>query len=188
MADEKKEDYRLDAPEGGRASAEKKGDGGKVALVVVGVIAAIALVVAIGFFGFKAVSDGIDAQMQPTAQTEQATQDNSFTDNAASKKASKKAKAAAADEEECDHEWKTVYKKVKHDAVYQTVTETHTVCNTCGKPIDGKTKQHAKKTGHEGYTTGVPKEVTKLVSGAYTEKVADHKECTECGETKGLDE
>ena len=183
------DDFKLDASPA-QAEGKQGGKGGKTALAILGAAAAVALCAALGFFGYKAVSSGLDAQMQTPSQQEQASgQSAEFTDNAASKKAkeaSKKDKAAAA-EEECDHEWETVYEDVKRPAVYKDVTTYHTVCNTCKEIIDGKTQEHAEETGHEGYTTGVPGTEKKLVKKAYTEEVATKKVCELCGEEKALE-
>lgn len=182
------DDFKLDAAPA-QAEGKKSGNGGKAALKVLGVAAAIALCTALGFFGYKAVSSGLDAQMQSATQQEQTSEQAEFTDNAASKKAktaSKKDKDAAA-EEECDHQWETVYEDVERPAVYKDVTTYHTVCNTCKEIIDGKTQDHAEETGHEGYTTGVIGTEKKLVKKAYTEEVAVKKVCELCGKEKKIE-
>lgn len=110
-------------------------------------------------------------------------------------------------EETSSHDWSITYVTVHHDAVTHTETvdpvygeETsyHTVCNECGKTIDGVADQHIRETGHSGYTTNVPivnevvvtegytKEVTD--TPAYDELVADKLVCTLCGKTQDLGE
>lgn len=76
--------------------------------------------------------------------------------------------------------YKTVHHKaqthtVHHETTYKQETTQHTVCNTCGKEIDGKAVSHINKTGHSGYTKNVP--VTKNVvdQKAYDEVVVDKK-------------
>lgn len=110
--------------------------------------------------------------------------------------------------EECDHDWKPYKAKKqaiaakthteKTAATYETVTEYHTVCNTCKQKIDGKTKEHASETGHEGYTTNVPIAVTKVKTKASTKTVVDEpakvkttwtkEKCKKCKEVRKLDE
>lgn len=69
--------------------------------------------------------------------------------------------------------------KVKRAAVYENVTEKHTLCNVCQAEIDGKTDEHAEKTGHTGYTTDVPVTKRQLKTEAYTETVVDQEAYTE---------
>lgn len=106
-----------------------------------------------------------------------------------------------------DHEWTDLVetfhhdaetKTVHHDAVYEQSVERHTVCNVCKAAIDGKTREHAAETGHEGYTTGVPVTVEKLVKDAYDEEVVVEeaydeervigRECGTCGAVETYDE
>lgn len=108
--------------------------------------------------------------------------------------------------EACDHEWepygvttKVVAAKTHKEKVpaeTKVVTEYHTVCNTCHETIDGHAAEHLEKTGHEGYTTNVPRKVTKVTRKATTRTVVDtpamrvstwhQKRCKECGEVKEL--
>lgn len=127
---------------------------------------------------------------------------------ATDKEESDESDAADATAEECDHDWepykakkKTIAAKThteKIPATYETVTEYHTVCNTCKQKIDGKTKEHAAETGHEGYTTNVPISVTKVKTKASTKTVVDtpakvkttwtKEKCSKCKEVRKLDE
>ena len=136
----------------------------------------------------------------------------STDDDAASESTDKEESDESDDDdataEECDHDWEP-YKAKKQTiaakthtekiaATYETVTEYHTVCNTCKQKIDGKTKEHAAETGHEGYTTNVPISVTKVKTKASTKTIVDtpakvkttwtKEKCSKCKEIRKLDE
>ena len=100
-----------------------------------------------------------------------------------------------------EHSWQPVYElvshpaeahEVEHPAVVATRVEEHTVCNTCMKPVDGMTAEHAEEYGHAGYTTGVPVAVDYVEQEAWTETVVDAeaydelvevaRSCASCGE------
>ena len=100
-----------------------------------------------------------------------------------------------------EHSWQPVYElvshpatthEVDHPAVMATRVEEHTVCNTCMKPVDGMTAEHAEEYGHAGYTTGVPVAVDYVEQEAWTETVVDAeaydelvevaRACASCGE------
>lgn len=103
--------------------------------------------------------------------------------------------AEAASEEAAPahvHTWKVeaagaATHEVEVPAVTEKVVAEHTVCNECGEAIDGKAAAHIEKTGHSGYTTGVPIEEERVVTEATTMTVADEPGeitlvCAECGE------
>lgn len=90
--------------------------------------------------------------------------------------------------EECEHIWVPITRtvehpatshQVSHDAVYETTTSLHTVCNDCHKVIDGRAQAHIEKTGHGGFTTSVPIDERILVEKAWTETVTDEAAWTE---------
>ena len=89
---------------------------------------------------------------------------------------------------ECEHIWTPVIKtiehpershQVSHDAVYETREALHTVCNECGKTIDGRAQNHLEKTGHAGFTTSVPLSERTLLKEAWVETVVDEAAWTE---------
>lgn len=79
--------------------------------------------------------------------------------------------------EAIEHE--AVTREVEVPAVTEEVAAEHTLCNVCGEAIDGETASHAKRTGHSGYTVGVPVTETVTVSEARTETVVDVPAWTE---------
>ncbi len=168
----------------------------------------------------KAVKDGdgevIDDSIAslPASNDSKATEGDSGTSGDGSNEGSESSEGESSDDDEsagdenCDHDWKpykaktttteAVTKKVTTPAKTEVVTEYHTLCNVCKKKIDGKTKEHAAETGHEGYTTNVPVNVTKTVKKASTKTVTVKKatktktwskvKCKKCGKVKKLDE
>lgn len=90
------------------------------------------------------------------------------------------------------HEGQT--REVHHEA--ETVQEmvAHTLCNTCGEAIDGATAEHARETGHESYTTGVPTTEMRVASEPWIETVVERpasdelitvsRTCALCGEVR----
>lgn len=99
---------------------------------------------------------------QPSAQAQQASQDD---------KAAKAAESWQARYVLVHHEAQTHL--VEHPAEYGTVTESHTLCNVCKEEIDGKVAEHAEKTGHSGWTNNVPVKKTVKLKDAWTETVTD---------------
>lgn len=98
------------------------------------------------------------------------------------------------------HEWETIYKTIRHEAMTDTVhhpaeysvqTIYHTVCTTCGEKVDNAIDEHEEATGHAGYSTNVPFEESALVkaahdeavvvSDAWTEETYDRSICKHCG-------
>lgn len=89
---------------------------------------------------------------------------------------------------ECAHAWAPITYTVehpqvdhvvKHDPEYEMQTAYHTVCNECGKVIDGKAQAHIEKTGHCGFTREVPVTEKTLVKDGWIETVVDEKAWTE---------
>lgn len=107
----------------------------------------------------------------------------------------------------CVHDWQPVIqtrdipaetKTVDVPEVTETYTAYHTVCNTCKAIIDGAVKEHQSKTGHSGYTTGVPRQETRVItpattkteeiSPARTEKFWNQEKCSKCGAVRDVQE
>ena len=93
-----------------------------------------------------------------------------------------------APHEECAHAWVPITRTIehpaathqaKHDALYETTTALHTVCNKCHKVIDGHAQEHLEKTGHAGFSTSVPVDEKVLIEKAWTETVIDQAAWTE---------
>lgn len=131
-------------------------------------------------------------------------------DGASDAISTRQAKAEAAHQQLADevaathvHNWQAdtvlvhhdaIVHEVVHPAVYETVMVPHTVCNICHETIDGATDEHYAKTGHDGYTVGVPMPEEQLKSAewsetvvdaeAYDELVTETETCTSCGEVR----
>lgn len=107
----------------------------------------------------------------------------------------------------CVHDWQPVIqtrdipaetKTVDVPEVTETYTAYHTVCNTCKAIIDGAVKEHQNKTGHSGYTTGVPRQETRVItpattkteeiSPARTEEFWNQEKCSKCGAVRDVQE
>lgn len=147
-------------------------------------------------------------ESQNAEDGETVSTDDEATSESTDKEESDESDGDDATDEECDHDWEpykakkeTIAAKThteKIPATYETVTEYHTVCNTCKQKIDGKTKEHAAETGHEGYTTNVPISVTKVKTKASTKTIVDtpakvkttwtKEKCSKCKEVRKLDE
>ena len=112
--------------------------------------------------------------------------------------------ASPSDAQAEEHVWKPMYSvvhvdkqtHVEHrDATYKQETVSETVCNDCKAVITGKAQEHIEKTGHSGFTRGVPEDV--LDAPAQDVEVTDweaHDEyrlagySCECGKMLTLDE
>lgn len=107
----------------------------------------------------------------------------------------------------CVHDWQPVIqtreipaetKTVDVPEVTETYTAYHTVCNTCNAIIDGAVKEHQNKTGHSGYTPGVPRQETRVISPATTkteeispartEEFWNQEKCSKCGAVRDVQE
>ena len=60
---------------------------------------------------------------------------------------------------------------VHHPAETETVTEMHTVCNTCTANIDADPQGHIDQTGHAGFTRNVPVSYIRYKTQAHDETV-----------------
>lgn len=157
----------------------------------------------------EATGDAVDDGSQPATDdtTTLPSTDDASKDQAATSGAQDgEAKDEKGKSESCDHEWepygvttKVVAAKTHEEKVpaeTKVVTEYHTVCNTCHETIDGHAAEHLEQTGHEGYTTNVPRKVTKVARKATTRTVVDtpamkvstwhQRRCKRCGEVKDL--
>lgn len=158
-------------------------------------VAAVLLIAIIGVSVFACTqmnNQPVEAEQQEVIESEPVQQPDEVevvtpdAEEAANATQSETTQAAqeSDDETEDDTVWSTRYvlihhkaktHTVKHPATYEEVVEYHTICNTCGEQIDGQTDEHAKKTGHEGYTTDSPVKVKKVKTEAYTETVTDQE-------------
>lgn len=160
----------------------------------------------------EAKGDAVDDGSQPAADDtttlpSTGDADGSQEDQAATNATKdNEAKDEKSKSEACDHEWepygvttKVVAARTHKERVpaeTKVATEYHTVCNTCHETIDGHASEHLEKTGHEGYTTNVPRKVTKVTRKATTKTVVDtpamkvstwhQKRCKKCGEVREL--
>lgn len=114
--------------------------------------------------------------------------------------------ASPSDAQAEEHVWKPMYSvvhvdkqtHVEHrDATYKQETVSETVCNDCKAVITGKAQEHIEKTGHSGFTRGVPVLEDVLDAPAQDVEVTDreaHDEyrlagyACECGKMLTLDE
>ena len=206
----------------GEAAADEGGqpkrNPAKIAMLVIGGIAAAAILVLIGTsIGTMAAQQTIEARNIESTQTvtNSSTHEQSADSNA--QKAEDATLAPAQDgssataangtaQAVCEHDWKPEAETKHHDAVTKEVTipgstytetEYHTLCNVCHEQIDGKTAEHKAATGHVGYTTNVPVKVTKQnpdttqtveVEAAYDEKVWTKEKCSKCGAEREVGE
>lgn len=114
--------------------------------------------------------------------------------------------AAGAGAQPAAHEWQPAYgivhvdkqTHVEHrDATYRQEAVSETVCNECKAVITGQAQEHVEKTGHSGFTRGVPVVEDVLDQPAQDVEVVDweaHDEyrltgySCECGKRLTLDE
>lgn len=163
-------------------------------MALLGVVAAAALIAACAIGA--AVGQG-------------AGQQASFTASRPAQQASASAGGAAsneADAQPAEHAWQPVYgvvhvdkqTHVEHrDATYRQETVNETVCNDCKAVVTGRAQEHIEKTGHSGFTRGVPVVEDVLDQPAQDVEVTDweaHDEyrltgySCECGKKLTLDE
>lgn len=161
-------------------------------LTLMGVVAAAAVVAACSvgaIVGQAIVGQGAAQQAKP-AESQQASQ----------------SAASPSDAQTEEHVWKPMYSvvhvdkqtHVEHrDATYKQETVSETVCNDCKTVITGKAQEHIEKTGHSGFTRGVPVLEDVLDAPAQDVEVTDreaHDEyrlagySCECGKMLTLDE
>lgn len=128
------------------------------------------------------------------------------TKPAESQQASQAAENAADAQQSAEHVWKPMYSVVHvekqthmehRDATYKQETVNETVCNDCKAVITGKAQEHIEKTGHSGFTRGVPVVEDVLDTPEQDVEVTDqeaHDEyrlagySCECGKNLTLDE
>lgn len=128
------------------------------------------------------------------------------TKHAESQQASQAAENAADAQQSAEHVWKPMYSVVHvekqthmehRDATYKQETVNETVCNDCKAVITGKAQEHIEKTGHSGFTRGVPVVEDVLDTPEQDVEVTDqeaHDEyrlagySCECGKNLTLDE
>ena len=189
MTEEDKKATEQAAADNERAQAKQPGH-----MALLGVVAAAALVAACAIGA--AIGQGAGQQASSTAS--QPTQQASAS---ASSPASGEAEAQPA-----EHVWQPVYGVVhvdkqthieRRDATYRQETVNETVCNDCKAVITGKAQEHIEKTGHSGFTRGVPVVEDVLDAPAQDVEVTDweaHDEyrltgySCECGKKLTLDE
>lgn len=122
-------------------------------------------------------ADDEDANGAEAAEAAEATQAQAAIASqkaAAAAEARAKAEAKAADAvqtwwtaEETPAKTETVH----HPAETETVTEMHTVCNTCKANIDDDPQGHIDQTGHAGFTRNVPVSYIRYKTQAHDETV-----------------
>lgn len=162
-------------------------------MTLMGVMAAAAVVAACGvgaIVGQTIAEQGAAQQTKP-AESQQAPQ---------------AAENAADAQQSAEHVWKPMYSLVHvekqthmehRDATYKQETVNETVCNDCKAVITGKAQEHIEKTGHSGFTRGVPVVEDVLDTPEQDVEVTDqeaHDEyrlagySCECGKNLTLDE
>lgn len=119
-------------------------------------------------------ADDEDANGAEAAEATQAQAAIASQKAAAAAEARAKAEAKAADAvqtwwtaEETPAKTETVH----HPAETETVTEMHTVCNTCKANIDDDPQGHIDQTGHAGSTRNVPVSYIRYKTQAHDETV-----------------
>lgn len=119
-------------------------------------------------------ADDEDANGAEAAEATQAQAAIASQKAAAAAEARAKAEAKAADAvqtwwtaEETPAKTETVH----HPAETETVTEMHTVCNTCKANIDDDPQGHIDQTGHAGFTCNVPVSYIRYKTQAHDETV-----------------
>ena len=119
-------------------------------------------------------ADDEDANGAEAAEATQAQAAIASQKAAAAAEARAKAEAKAADAvqtwwtaEETPAKTETVH----HPAETETVTEMHTVCNTCKANIDDDPQGHIDQTGHAGFTRNVPVSYIRYKTQAHDETV-----------------
>lgn len=171
-------------------TADKAKKPGHLTLMTVVAAATVVAACAVGaVVGQAFIGQEADQQAKP-AESQQALQ----------------SAASPSDAQAEEHVWKPMYSvvhvdkqtHVEHrDATYKQETVSETVCNDCKAVITGKAQEHIEKTGHSGFTRGVPVLEDVLDAPAQDVEVTDreaHDEyrlagySCECGKMLTLDE
>ena len=178
-----KNDAQAEAAEQAKKRARRALTGGVAAAALVAACA-VGAIVGQAFIGQEA-----EQQATPT-ESQQASQ----------------SAASPSDAQAEEHVWKPMYSvvhvdkqtHVEHrDPTYKQETVSETVCNDCKAVITGKAQEHIEKTGHSGFTRGVPVLEDVLDAPAQDVEVTDqeaHDEyclagySCECGKMLTLDE
>lgn len=147
---EENEKERVEENDALTKTAEQAKKPGHMTLMVVVAAAAVVAACAVGaIVGQSFVGQGAAQQTKP----------------AESQQASQAAENAADAQQAAEHVWKPMYSVVHvekqthmehRDATYKQETVNETVCNDCKAVITGKAQEHIEKTGHSGFTRGVP--------------------------------
>lgn len=164
---------------------------GHLTLMTVVAAAAVVAACAVGAIVWQSFVGQEAAQQTKPAESQQAPQ---------------AAENAADAQQSAEHVWKPMYSVVHvekqthmehRDATYKQETVNETVCNDCKAVITGKAQEHIEKTGHSGFTRGVPVVEDVLDTPEQDVEVADqeaHDEyrlagySCECGKNLTLDE
>lgn len=106
----------------------------------------------------------LDAQAQLASQRAQATE-------AARAEAEERAGISTSKTEWTAEEVPAKTETVHHPAETETVTEMHTVCNTCKANVDDDPQGHVARTGHAGFTRNVLVSYIRTKAQAWDETV-----------------
>lgn len=188
---EESEKERVEENDARAETAEQAKKPGHMALMVVVAAAAVVAACAVGAIVGQSFVGQEAAQQTKPAESQQASQST----------------ASAADaQQSAEHVWKPMYSVVHvekqthmehRDATYKQETVNETVCNDCKAVITGKAQEHIEKTGHSGFTRGVPVVEDVLDTPEQDVEVTDqeaHDEyrlagySCECGKNLTLDE
>ena len=188
---EENEKERVEENDARAETAEQAKKPGHMALMVVVAAAAVVAACAVGAIVGQSFVGQEAAQQTKPAESQQASQST----------------ASAADaQQSAEHVWKPMYSVVHvekqthmehRDATYKQETVNETVCNDCKAVITGKAQEHIEKTGHSGFTRGVPVVEDVLDTPEQDVEVTDqeaHDEyrlagySCECGKNLTLDE
>lgn len=172
-------------------TADKAKKPGHLTLMTVVAAAAVVAACAVGAIVGQTIAEQGAAQQTKPAESQQAPQ---------------AAENAADAQQSAEHVWKPMYSVVHvekqthmehRDATYKQETVNETVCNDCKAVITGKAQEHIEKTGHSGFTRGVPVLEDVLDTPEQDVEVTDqeaHDEyrlagySCECGKNLTLDE
>lgn len=189
MAEENKNEI-IEKNDAQAATSEQTKERARRALTGGVAVAALVAACSVGVIVGQAIVGQGAAQHAKPAESQQASQ----------------SAASPSDAQTEEHVWKAMYSvvhvdkqtHVEHrDATYKQETVSETVCNDCKAVITGKAQEHIEKTGHSGFTRGVPVLEDVLDAPAQDVEVTDreaHDEyrlagySCECGKMLTLDE
>lgn len=188
---EENEKERVEENDAHSETAEQAKKPGHLTLMTAVTAAAVVAACAVGALVGQTIAEQGASQQTKPAESQQASQS---------------AASAADAHQSAEHVWRPMYSVVHvekqthmehRDATYKQETVNETVCNDCKAVITGKAQEHIEKTGHSGFTRGVPVVEDVLDTPEQDVEVTDqeaHDEyrlagySCECGKNLTLDE